>query len=343
MAMRYLTTAAACLCMLFANAQSGSISGKITDSSGKNNLSLTTITVFKAKDTSIITYRLSNASGEFKIPGLPMDVPLRLMATYSGYEAFRKDFVVSAAQPSINFGDIKMTSTSKQLDEVIVIAERPPVVIKKDTIEFNASAFKTLPNALLEDLLKKLPGVTVDEDGNIKVNGQAVNRLLVDGKSFFGDNPQMATRNLPSNLIDKIQVMDDKDQIALNNDGDMSRIGKVVNITLKKGIKKAVFGRVFAGAGTDSRYDAGGIINTFRDTLQVSILALANNTNKSGFSPKDVTQLGGFSRSGWGNLNGNGQQGGLSIDGFSFGGTGQGLNRASGAGINLNHTPEQDL
>ncbi|MDB5209501.1 MAG: TonB-dependent receptor [Sediminibacterium sp.] len=344
--MRRLITAAACLCIVFAKAQSGNISGKITDSSGKKNLALTTITIFNAKDTSIITYRLSNELGEFKIPGLPFNIPLRLMATYSGYEAFRKDFVVTATEPAVNFGTIKMTGTSKQLDEVIVFSERPPVVIKRDTIEFNASAFKTLPNALLEDLLKKLPGVYVDEDGNIKVNGQIVNRLLVDGKSFFGDNPLMATRNLPSNLIDKVQVVDDKDQMALNNDGDMSKIGKVINITLKKGIKKAVFGRLFAGGGTEDRYDVGGILNMFRDTFQVSVLGFANNVNRSSFSFKDITQMGGFSRSGWGNINGSGNgsgQQGVALDGFSFGGTGNGLNTASGAGFNINHSPTKNL
>jgi hypothetical protein len=268
------------------------------------------------------------------------------MATYSGYEAFRKDFVLTASAPSVNFGTVKMTGTSKQLDEVIVMAERPPVVIKQDTIEFNASAFKTLPNALLEDLLKKLPGVYVDENGDISVNGQKVNRLLVDGKRFFGDDPKMATRNLPSNLIDKVQVVDDKEQIALNNDGDMSKIGKVLNITLKKEIKKAIFGKIFAGGGTDERYETGGILNTFRDTLQVSILGFSNNLNRSSFNSKDITQLGGFERSGWGNMNFGGNSSGqqsFSIDGFSLGGTGAGVNKSTGGALNLNHSPNKNF
>ncbi|MES2002936.1 MAG: outer membrane beta-barrel protein [Bacteroidota bacterium] len=338
-------TALACLLMLSANAQSGTISGKITDSSGKKLLPLTTITVFKAKDTTIITYRLSTDAGEFKIPGLPFDVPLRVMATYSGYEAFRKDFTLSATVPTVNFGTIKMTSTSKQLDEVIVIAERPPVVIKKDTIEFNASAFKTLPTALLEDLLKKLPGIQVDENGDITVNGQKVNRILVDGKRFFGDDPKMATRNLPSNLVDKVQVVDDKDEIAQNNDGDMSKIGKVINLTLKKNIKKALFGKLYGGYGSNDRYEMGGIINTFRDTLQMSVLAFSNNINRSGFSIQDVTQLGGFNRSGFNSMSvySGGGRDGFAINGISFGGMGNGLTTTTGAGLNLNHSPSKKL
>ena len=352
MYIKQVLTVLSCLIFGLSNAQQGSISGKITDSSGKKALPLTTITVFIAKDTSIVTYRLSNETGEFKIPNLPLNTGLRLMATFSGYEAWRKDFVLTAELPAINFKEINLTHTSKQLDEVIVVSERPPVSIKNDTIEFNATAFKTLPSALLEDLLKKLPGVQVDESGDITVNGRKVNRLLVDGKRFFGDDPKMATRNLPSNLIDKIQVMDDKDEIALNNDGDMSRIGKVVNITLKKAIKKAVFGRVFAGGGVDDntvhdgRYETGAIINSFRDTLQMSLIAFANNVNRSSFSTRDIQTLGGFSRSGWGNINGSsntaGQQG-FTLDGFSLGGTGQGINRSNGIGFNLNHSPNKSI
>lgn len=329
------------LAPFIANAQ-GTVSGKISDSAGKKQLALATVTIFRAKDTSILTYRLSTESGEFKVPGLPLNLPLRLMATYSGYEPVRKDFMLTEKEPVLNVGELLLNNTSKQLDEVIVLSERPPVVIKKDTIEFNASAFKTLPNALLEDLLKKLPGVTVAENGDIMVNGQKVNRLLVDGKKFFGDNPQMATRNLPSNLIDKVQVMDDKEEIDFNNDGDMSKIGKVINITLKKSIRKALFGRVFAGGGTDERYEAGAILNSFRDTLQLSLIGFANNINRASFTTKDITQLGGFARSSWGTINGNGNSGGqqgFTVDGFSLGGTGAGLSSANGAAFNLNHSP----
>jgi hypothetical protein len=264
--------------------QSGSVSGKVTDSTGSRFLPLATVTVFKAKDTSIITYRLSNETGEFKIPNLPLDVPLRLMVTYSGYEAYRKDFILTQSASAKRFDSVLLVSTSKQLDEVMVFAERPPVIIKKDTIEFNASAFKTLPNALVEDLLKKLPGVQVDRDGNIAVNGKAVNRILVDGKTFFGDDPKMATRNLPANAIDKVQVVDDKEEMLRNGDDNLNNVGKVINITLKKGVKKGWFGKMYAGLGTQDLYEAGGIANIYRDTLQFSVLGYVNNMNKPGFS-----------------------------------------------------------
>ncbi len=308
-------------------------------------MALTTVTIFRAKDTTIITYRLSTDMGEFKIPGLPLNVPLRLMATYSGYDAFRKEFVLTEKEPSFNFGNIKMQTTSKQLDEVIVVAERPPVIIKKDTIEFNASAFKTLPTAMLEDLMKKLPGMAFDENGDLTANGQRVNRILIDGKRFFGDNSKMALKNLPSNLVDKVQVMDDKEEMEQNNDGDMSKVGKVINLTLKRSIKKALFGKMYGGYGSSDRYELGGIINTFRDTLQVSLIGFSNNVNRSSFNINDILQMGGFNRSGFNSIGtwGGGGRDGLTINGISFGGTGSGLTTSSGIGFNLNHSPSKNL
>ncbi len=338
-----LTVVLFCVCNIWA--QTGTISGKVTDSSGKKPLSLGTITVFKAADTSIITYRLSTESGDFKVPGLPLNIPLRVMVTYAGYEVYRKEIKLVPEKSSINLETIKMVNTSKDLDEVIVVAERPPVIIKKDTIEFNASAFKTLPNALVEDLLKKMPGIQVDQNGDISFNGQKVNRILVDGKRFFGDDPKMATRNLPSNFIDKVQVTDDKDQIAQNNDGDMSSIGKVINLTLKKGVKKGWFGKLYGGGGTDERYEAGGIANVFRDTLQLSLVGFSNNVNRSAFNMRDVMQLGGFERSGINSMaiQSSGGRESFALNGVSFGGMGNGLTTSSGLGFNLNHAPNKNL
>ncbi|KAI9431369.1 outer membrane protein beta-barrel family-domain-containing protein [Russula earlei] len=328
-------------------AQQGTITGKILDSATRKTLPFATVTVFKARDTSIITYRLSNPDGEFKVPGLPLGMPLKVIITFSGYNAFRKDFTLTAANSTLHIDSVKLPSTTKDLDEVIVTAERPPVSMRNDTIEFNATAFKTLPNALVEDLLKKLPGVQVDADGNITVNGKPVNRILVDGKTFFGDDPKMASRNLPANIIDKVQVTDDKEELLRNGDDNINNVGKVVNITLKKGVKKGWFGKVYAGGGSDQRYEAGGIANIFRDTLQVSVLGYANNLNRPGFGYSDLMQAGGLQRSGstaggngsstWNNTNGSS----ISINGISFGGMqgNGGIATSKGIGFNINHSP----
>lgn len=326
----------------YADAQ-GSIKGKLTDSSGKNPLGLATVTVFHAGDTALITYRLSTPEGEFRVPGLPLNQPLRLLISYSGYEAYRKEFTLTGDTP-LEMGTIGLLPSAKTLDEILVIAERPPVTVRRDTIEFNASSFRTLPTALVEDLLKKLPGIQIDRDGNIMANGRKVNRIQVDGKSFFGEDPKMATRNLPANLIDKIQVTEDKDEAARNTDGDLTNVGQVINLTLKKGVKKGWFGKMYAGAGTKERYEVGGIANIFRDTLQLSLIGFSNNLNRSGFSFKEVQDIGGFNRSGFSSVSvwrGPGGRESFALNGISFGGSDEGIARSTGGGFNLNHAPNK--
>ncbi|RYZ50337.1 MAG: TonB-dependent receptor, partial [Sphingobacteriales bacterium] len=345
---KILSLLAALFCLSQLGLAQGVLKGKIIDSTSKQALGYATVTVFKAADTAIITYRLSDPEGVFKVPGIPFDLNCRVVISFSGYSIYRKEFRISANESTVDLGSIYMLPDAKSLDEVLVIAERPPVVVKKDTIEFNASAFKTLPNALVEDLLKKLPGVQVDRDGNIAVNGKPVNRILVDGKVFFGDDPKMATRNLPANVIDKVQVTDDKEELQRNGDDNLNNVGKVVNITLKKGVKKGWFGKLYGGGGTDELYEAGGIANIYRDTLQVSVLGYMNNLNKAGFSFTELMQAGGMERS---RSNSNGSSisiwnsgsggNGVSINGVNFGGVSGfgGIATSKGAGFNLNHAP----
>ncbi len=331
--------------LLFAQ---GSVTGKLMDADRKNPLYLATVTVYKAADTSILTYRLSGKDGVFLLPGLPLNIPLRALVTFSGYEVIRKDFTLTKDSSHFNLDSIWMKTNSTSLDEVLVVSERPPMTVRKDTIEFNAASFKTLPNALVEDLLKKLPGVQVDKEGNITVNGKRVNRILVDGKTFFGDDPKMATRNLPSNVIDKVQVADDKEQLLRNGDDNINNIGKVINLTFKKGVKKGVFGKAYAGAGNNGRYEGGGIANTFRDTLQVSLLGYTNNLNRPGFSFSELMQSGGMQRNSdvsgsrsvsiWRNSAGGS---GIKINDINFGGITEygGISTSSGLGVNINHSP----
>jgi hypothetical protein len=346
--MRKVIFLVSCFLLSVAAISQGVLKGKLViDTIKKQPLSLATITVFKAKDTSIVTYRLSDGEGNFKVPGLPYNLDMRVVITASGYKVYRKEFTLSATQPQLELGILKIDTDTAELDEVLVYAERPPVSIKKDTIEFNASAFKTLPTSVVEDLLRKLPGVEVDPDGNIKVNGRTANRILVDSKDFFGGDPKVATRNLPANLIDKVQVVDDAEQLERNPEINKSELGVVINLKFKKSIKKGWFGKAYAGAGKGSttHYETGAIINSFRDTLQVSLLGYSNNLNKAGFGVTDLEELGGFKRSNSGGNSGFGiwNDGGISMNGISFGGTDRGLQRSTGGGININHDPNKKL
>ena len=321
----------------------GAVAGKVVDSLSQKPLTFATISVFSAEDTSLVTYKLTGDHGDFRIAKLPAGLYLRIIISFSGYAVYRQNFSLKEGE-ILELGTISLAADIKSLNEVLVTAERPPVIIRNDTIEFNASSFRTLPNALLEDLLKKMPGIEIDRQGNIMVNGRAVNRILIDGKAFFGNNLAMATRNLPADVIDKVQVMDDKEEIERNITGNLTNTGQVINLTLKKSIKKGWFGKLYAGVGTSERYEAGGIASVYRDTLQLSLVGFSNNVNRSSFTFNEVQDIGGFNRSGatTTTVNQRAGIGGFAINGLSFGGTENGISKTTGGGINLNHAPTKN-
>lgn len=315
----------------------GTVAGTVTDSTGKIPLEYATVSVFNGNDSVLVSYKLTDVKGAFKIAGLKSGQPYRLLVNAWQYEVYRKNFTVNAVSPDVNLGQIKLAKKVNMLGEVVVNAERPPILVRKDTIEFNAEAFKTLPSAVVEDLLKKLPGVTVGDNG-ILVNGKQVSRILVDGKEFFNGDQTVATKNLPANIIDKVQVSNDREAMRRDPDLTEGNIPQVINLKLKKAIKQGIFGKLYGGGGLQTRYEGGGIVNVFRDTTQVSLLGYSNNINRAGFSLGDINRIGGFNRSGANSMMimSNGSSTGVAINGISFGGTGQGIQQSSGAGANFN-------
>lgn len=271
-----------------------SVKGILLDSATKAPIEYATAAVVNAKDTSLISYTITDAKGHFLLSGLPTTRPTKIIISYVGYSTIRHSLDFSAASIK-DFGEVMMSG--RNLDEVVIQGERSPIVMRKDTIEFNTEAFKTRPNAVVEELLKKLPGVQVNVDGSILIDGKPISKLMIDGKNFFGTDPKVATRNLDADMIDKIQVYDDRE-----NDPDhklsANDVNKIINLKLKSKIKKSTLGKIYAGGGTRDRYEAGGIFSSFRDTLQVSLIGLSNNLTKTGFSRDDLTEMGGFNRSG---------------------------------------------
>ncbi|MBC7902074.1 MAG: carboxypeptidase regulatory-like domain-containing protein, partial [Gemmatimonadaceae bacterium] len=189
----------------------GSVKGVLSDTATAKFVSDATVTVLDSKDSSLVSFSRSNAEGFFSIKGLSSG-KYRLLVTHIGFRNLNRDFVINEHIPVIDFGSLPLLSKSNTLEEVTVVAEAPPVTIRNDTLEFNAGSFKTSQNAVVEDLLKKLPGIQVDKDGKIKANGEEVKKVLVDGKEFFGNDPKMATKNLPSDVVDKVQVFDRKSE-----------------------------------------------------------------------------------------------------------------------------------
>src|SRR5699024_89479 len=188
----------------------------------------------------------------------------------------------------VDLGTITMKEENNRLDEVLIVGEAPPISIKKDTLEFNANSFKTKENANVEDLLKKLPGFTVDKDGSIKVNGKDITKIKVNGKDFFGDDPKIATKNLPKDIIEKVQVVDSKTREQEFTGEESASDDKMLNLTIKEENNICFFSRLTAGGGTDHRYSLNGIANYFKKDMRLSALGSSNNINSIGFSFDEV-------------------------------------------------------
>ena len=289
----YLVLISLCLLSLQTVAQNnGHVKGQLMDTASRQPLANATITVMQAKDSSLVTFSRSNNSGAFDVRFLAKG-NYRLLISHIGFRNYSKFFEITEDKKEVDLGFIAMGSNSAMLDEVSVVQEKAPVTIKNDTIEFNAGSFKTKPNAVVEDLLKKLPGVQVDKDGKIKANGEEVKKVLVDGKEFFGNDPKMATKNLPADIVDKVQVFERKSDQSQFTGFDDGNSEKTINLTVKPEKKHGLFGRVTAGAGNKERYQGNLNINQFKGQRQVSAIGMANNTNKQGFSFMDILNFQG--------------------------------------------------
>lgn len=316
----------------------GTIRGAALDSTTKEGLAEATVSLLRSRDSSLVTFQITGGEGEFLFRNVS-EGSYQVLVTYVGYQEKRQTVVITAATPAPTLPPLLMQTEVKSLNEVTV--NGAPVVIKGDTVEFNAKAFKTEPNAVVEDLFKRLPGVEVDRDGAIKAQGQEVKRVLVDGKPFFGNDPKMATKNLPAEIVDKVQVYDkqsDQSQFSGIDDGDRE---KTINITTKRDRRKGVFGRQSAGYGQEtpdgpSRYQAQVGINRFNNGRQFSVLGSSNNINQQNFSAEGLGNgggLGGFSGQGMGmGGGGNGGGGGSTVVRTGNGG-GQGGQQGGNSGL----------
>lgn len=338
--MKKLLTLAALAFTVVASAQnSGTIKGHLKDTTFAKSLGGATISVL-GKDSSLLSFGLSKSDGTFQVFNIPFQDVIVLI-TLDKYDPVYKHASVSRDKPVADLGFVPLVLAAKDLGNVTVTTS--PVQIKGDTTEFNAGSFKTKPNATAEDLLKKLPSVQVDKDGTVKAQGETVTKVLVDGKKFFGTDPKLATKNLPADVIDKVQVYDaQSDQSTFSGFDDGNR-EKTINIITKKDRRKGYFGKASVGAGDNERYAANVSMNRFNGNQQLSLIAQANNTNQQNFSIQDILGVMGgsgmFGGGGGGGLNvvttRMGGGGGGNIGNF-FNGTQSGIARTIAGGLNYN-------
>jgi len=297
-----------------------------------------TVSIMAAKDSSLISFTLTSNSGYFEVKNLDSG-SYYLLVSYQGFETLKKPFAVTAEKPVVDMQTVKMAEASYKTLQEVVVTDVAPIKVKGDTLSYNANAFKTKPNATVEDLLKKLPGVQVDKDGKVVAQGEEVQKVYVDGKEFFGNDPKLATKNLTADMIESVDVYDDMSEQAKFNRIDDGSRSKAINLKLKKDKKKGVFGRATAGYGTDDRYSGGVSANFFKGATQVSVIGRANNTNNMDFTMSDNMGMfgsGGFGGRGGMMMGGGGRMMMMGSPGGNFGngGSASGINKVYSGGIN---------
>ncbi|SHL12640.1 Outer membrane protein beta-barrel family protein [Chitinophaga jiangningensis] len=266
----------------------GSIHGNVKDSAYDFVLPAATIAVYRAADSSLLTFQLTDGLGDFHIEKVPLELPLKMVVTFMGYQPHIIKTKIQASEVKLDLKIINMERGAHTLKDVVIT--RPPVEMNGDTLEFNADAFRLDSNAVIEDLFKRLPGITVWGDGAVTVNGRTISKILIDGKEFFGGNINMALENIPKQAVDKIQVYQHtKDPTVPSTDSTTD-----INIKLKKDWKTGKFGKVSAGAGTDDRYEADLMLSGYTPKTQVAVVAATNNINKSSNNLNDLFNNGSY-------------------------------------------------
>lgn len=273
-----------------------SVTGTVKEAGGELSVEQSTIRLLQQKDSLLVKGTTTDQHGRFRLADV-LPGHYLISASFVGFETWYKSLEIGLKSHSVDLGTIQLQPKDILLKEAVVTGKIPEMVVKEDTIEFHADAYKSQPNAKVEDLLKKIPGIEVDSDGKIKAKGKEIKKILIDGKEFFSDDPKVASKNLPSEIVEKLQIVDRKSDIARLTGVDDGEEEVVINLTIKEGMKKGWFGNVRAGAGSQKRYDGDFMANRFVGDNQYSVLGNVGNTN-------GADNIMGFSGGGSGGSNG---------------------------------------
>ena len=288
-------------------AQHVTIKGIVRDALDNEPLPRVSVRLLHAKDSAYVAGTSGNTQGVFQFNPVPHGRYI-VQFSFLGYTTQCVNVNTRSVRSQYNMGEILMSTGDVMLAEATVVGKAPEVVVKEDTVEFNADSYKTQPSAVVEDLLKRLPGVEVDENGKITANGKEVTKILLDGKEFFSDDPKVASKNIPVEMVQKLQVVDRKSDLARITGVDDGEEETVINLTIKPGMKQGWFGEIQGGYGyrlmnndntSPHRYQGGAMVNYIKDDDQFTLILNSNNVNSTGFTDQGQGQ---FRR--WGGNNG---------------------------------------
>ncbi|NIG53845.1 outer membrane beta-barrel protein [Chitinophaga sp. Cy-1792] len=267
-----------------------SIQGIVTDGTRQEVMINTAVILIKARDSMLVQAVRTGNDGRFQINKIDTGKYIVLIS-YANYADYTEFVYLQTAQQQIDLGKIAMTTKAHLLQEVVVRKELGAIIIKGDTTEFVADSFRLQPNASVEELLARLPGLQVDKDGNITAQGAAVKKVLVDGEEFFGDDPTLVTRNLRADMIDKVQVYEKKSDMAVATGINDGKQEKTINLQLKENSKRGMFGKISVGGGLQGYFEEQAMINFFRGKQKVSVYGTLGNTGRIGLGWQDNEKL----------------------------------------------------
>ena len=263
--------------------RSVTVTGKLMEADTKGPAMEATVQLLALPDSTYVTGVASDGGGNFRLPRVKAGKYL-LKVSYIGFKTLYKPLQVNTSRPTYNIGTLTLESDAIMLAEAVIVAEAPEVQVVEDTLQYNSSAYRTPEGSTLEELVKKLPGAEVDEDGNIKINGKDISKVMVNGKEFFGGDVATAMQNLPVEMIEKLKTYDKKSDLARITGIDDGEEETVLDLTVKKEMETGWFGNADVAGGTKDRYSARAMINHFRGPTQLSIIGRINNVNNQGYS-----------------------------------------------------------
>ena len=305
--------------MAFAQQSGVNVTGSVVEQGSDTPIEQATVRLLNVKDSAMVRGVVSARNGSFTLKNVKKGSYL-LHITFIGYDPLYQPLQITGKKNPVNVGKLELSDGAIELGEAVVIGKAPEVTVRNDTVEYNADSYKVTEGSVLEDLLKKMPGVEVDSEGKITVNGKEVKKVMVDGKEFFSDDPKVASKNLPAKMIDKLQVLDKKSDMAQMTGFDDGEEETVINLTVKPGMKQGWFGNAYGGYGSKDRYEGNTMVNRFVNNDQITFMGGANNTNNMGFSDLASTMFSGMG-------GGGGRRGGF--------GAGSGITSSGNAGLNF--------
>lgn len=305
--------------MAFAQQSGVNVTGSVVEQGSDTPIEQATVRLLNVKDSAMVRGVMSARNGSFTLKNVKKGSYL-LHITFIGYDPLYQPLQITGKKNPVNVGKLELSDGAIELGEAVVIGKAPEVTVRNDTVEYNADSYKVTEGSVLEDLLKKMPGVEVDSEGKITVNGKEVKKVMVDGKEFFSDDPKVASKNLPAKMIDKLQVLDKKSDMAQMTGFDDGEEETVINLTVKPGMKQGWFGNAYGGYGSKDRYEGNAMVNRFVNNDQITFMGGANNTNNMGFSDLASTMFSGMG-------GGGGRRGGF--------GAGSGITSSGNAGLNF--------